>query len=73
MGVSNLLKGDHFVEPFTPGTYEEYDITEDGFVKFNKKVEFHAPGQKPSFKTFVPWNGKKLNIWTILSDIFFNF
>ncbi|XP_016845558.1 asparagine synthetase [glutamine-hydrolyzing] [Nasonia vitripennis] len=55
-GIANLLTGDHVVEPFLPGTFEEYDLLEDGHVKFIRRERYHEPGQKPSFTTFVPWN-----------------
>ncbi|XP_011501784.1 PREDICTED: asparagine synthetase [glutamine-hydrolyzing]-like [Ceratosolen solmsi marchali] len=56
VGIAKLLSGDHVVEPFTPGTFEEYDILENGLVKFVRQEQYHEPGQKPSFNTYVPWN-----------------
>lgn len=45
------------VEPFHPGTFEEYDLLENGLVKFVRSGRFHEPGQRPSFVPFVPWKG----------------
>jgi len=45
------------LEPFPPGTFEEYDILENGTVKLVQSKRYFSPGDKPSFKTFVPWGG----------------
>lgn len=45
------------VEPFSPGTWEEYDVLEDGRVKFLQKQRYHTPGDKPNFTPLVPWIG----------------
>ncbi|XP_014231151.1 asparagine synthetase [glutamine-hydrolyzing] [Trichogramma pretiosum] len=53
--ISNMLKGEHKMEPFPPGTYEEYDVLENGRVKFVRRHRYHEPGLKPTFKPFLPW------------------
>jgi asparagine synthase (glutamine-hydrolysing) len=41
------------IEPFTPGTFEEYDILENGGAKLVRKQIFHLPGDRPSFQPFI--------------------
>ncbi|XP_058790517.1 asparagine synthetase [glutamine-hydrolyzing] [Phymastichus coffea] len=55
VGIAKILKGDYVVEPFPPGTYEEYNLLDNGQVKFVRAKRFHEPGQKPSFLPLVPW------------------
>lgn len=52
------------VEPFPPGTFEEYDITDDGFVKFVRSQRYFSPGDRPVFKPFVPYEGKHIMNYT---------
>lgn len=52
------MKGEWSLEPFLPGHFEEYRLLPDGHVKLLKTVNYHKPGDKPSFKVAVPWNGK---------------
>lgn len=55
-GISEDLNGyKKKLEPFPPGTYEEYDLLDNGTVKLVHSQKFFSPGDKPSFKTFVPW------------------
>lgn len=52
------LNGDkQKVDPFPPGTFEEYDIRDDGFVKFVRIQKYFSPGDRPIFKPFVPYGG----------------
>lgn len=56
MDLTKSMKGAAWkIEPFPPGHYEEYSISENGTAKLLKKVQYHKPGDKPSFVTFVPW------------------
>nr|XP_023029246.1 asparagine synthetase [glutamine-hydrolyzing] isoform X1 [Leptinotarsa decemlineata]XP_023029247.1 asparagine synthetase [glutamine-hydrolyzing] isoform X1 [Leptinotarsa decemlineata]XP_023029248.1 asparagine synthetase [glutamine-hydrolyzing] isoform X1 [Leptinotarsa decemlineata] len=66
LGVSSEAKGlvelqkelngeSYKLEPFPPGTYEEYDLLESGKVKLVKTVKYHSPGDKPLFKPFLPY------------------
>ncbi|XP_044268366.1 asparagine synthetase [glutamine-hydrolyzing] [Tribolium madens] len=41
------------IKPFTPGTFEEYDLVKTGGVKLVRKHTFHQPGDKPIFQPFV--------------------
>lgn len=54
------------LEPFPPGTYEEYDITENGTVKLVRSERYHQVGDRPHFTTFVPWQGE---FWRPLAAI----
>lgn len=56
--IANELNGEgRQLEPFTPGTFEEYDLLEDGRTKFVRREFFHKPGDKPSFKPFILYEG----------------
>ncbi|KAK0078664.1 hypothetical protein PV325_002223 [Microctonus aethiopoides] len=56
IGLSSQVTGEWTLEPFPPGYYEEYSIQVDGKVKLIEAVNYHKPGDKPSFDTFIPWN-----------------
>ncbi|KAG5878889.1 hypothetical protein JTB14_031547 [Gonioctena quinquepunctata] len=43
------------LEPFPPGTFEEYDILESGKVKLVRSQRYYSPGDKPSFKPFTSY------------------
>lgn len=43
------------LEPFPPGTFEEYDLLEDGKVKLVRSQKYFSPGDKPSFEPFLPY------------------
>lgn len=43
------------LEPFPPGFFEEYDLLENERVKLVQSKRFFSPGDKPTLKTFVPW------------------
>lgn len=45
------------LEPFPPGTFEEYSLAPDGTAKLLRKGTFHRPGDKPSFRPFVLYEG----------------
>lgn len=54
--IQNEVNGEHKkLEPFPPGTFEEYDILENGKVKLVRSQRYFSPGDKPSFKPFVPY------------------
>lgn len=53
--MTDQMSGTWTLEPFPPGHYEEYRILPDGTVKLLKTVNYHKPGDKPSFDVFVPW------------------
>ncbi|KAJ8688388.1 hypothetical protein QAD02_024183 [Eretmocerus hayati] len=69
-GIADLLTGDHYVEPFPPGTFEEYDILEDGLVKLVRRERYHEPGQKPIFKPLVPWSALGSNVHENIRTLF---
>ncbi|XP_033211901.1 asparagine synthetase [glutamine-hydrolyzing] [Belonocnema kinseyi] len=54
-GITNQFPSDWTLQPFPPGYYEEYEISEKGKVTLLRSVQYHKPGDKPSFPTFVPW------------------
>lgn len=41
--------------PFPPGTFEEYDLLENGKVKLVRSVRYFNPGDKPAFLPFLPY------------------
>lgn len=41
--------------PFKPGTYEEYSLSTNNAAKLIKSEVFHSPGDRPSFKPFIPY------------------
>ncbi|CAG9768313.1 unnamed protein product [Ceutorhynchus assimilis] len=43
------------LEPFPPGTFEEYDLTDKGTAKLVRSERYFTPGMRPLFKPFVPW------------------
>lgn len=60
------------LEPFPPGTFEEYDITENGTVKLVRSERYHRVGDRPHFTPFVPWQdlsnqSHETNIRTLLT------
>ncbi|XP_076748576.1 asparagine synthetase [Xylocopa sonorina] len=72
MKITKEMKSKWTLEPFPPGYFEEYEILNDGRTKLLSKVNYHKPGDKPSFQTFVPHNGLSStdiheNIRTLLS------
>ncbi|KAF5299372.1 hypothetical protein FQR65_LT09413 [Abscondita terminalis] len=42
------------LEPFPPGTFEEYELLENGKTKMIRSEVYHRPGDRPNFKLFVP-------------------
>lgn len=77
MEIEKELNGEGKVlEPFPPGTFEEYDILESGKVKLVRTLKYFSPGDKPSFKPLVPYEGKNLNciqIVIIYNHLFLRF
>jgi len=55
MAITKCINNKWTLEPFPPGHYEEYEILHDGRTKLLKNVNYHKPGDKPSFQVFVPW------------------
>ncbi|XP_044752180.1 asparagine synthetase [glutamine-hydrolyzing] [Coccinella septempunctata] len=54
--VEHDLNGEErTLAPFKPGTYEEYNVLDNGKVKLVRQASFHKPGDRPSFKTYVPF------------------
>ncbi|KAK9752107.1 Asparagine synthase [Popillia japonica] len=54
--IDKELNGhDRVLEPFPPGTFEEYEILEDGRVKLLQQATYHGPGLKPAFRPFIPY------------------
>lgn len=54
--ISQQVNGDEWsIEPFPPGTFEEYQLLDDGKAKFIRREKFHGPGDRPTFKPFVPY------------------
>lgn len=54
IGITEKFSSDWVVEPFRPGFYEEYEVSKEGKASLLKSVQFHKPGDKPFFQTFVP-------------------
>ncbi|XP_030751059.1 asparagine synthetase [glutamine-hydrolyzing] [Sitophilus oryzae] len=54
--VAESLNGfKKMLEPFPPGTFEEYDILENGTVKLVQSQRYFSPGDRPSFQPFLPY------------------
>lgn len=53
--ISKRINGKWTLEPFRPGYYEEYEILHDGRTKILSNINYHKPGDKPSFHVYVPW------------------
>lgn len=53
----DLNNGSATLEPFPPGTFEEYSLSEDGKAKLIRSGVYHTPGDKPSFLPFVLYEG----------------
>lgn len=63
MAIAQQLNGlGSRLEPFPPGTYEEYSLAADGTAKLIRKATFHKPGDKPSFAPFVLYEGKLIDV-----------
>ena len=56
VGIKKRVKSKQLLEPFPPGHYEEYEILSNGRTKLLTRVNYHKPGDKPSFKPYTPWN-----------------
>ncbi|CAH1963765.1 unnamed protein product [Acanthoscelides obtectus] len=56
------LKGDRKkLEPFAPGTFEEYDLLENGTVKLVQSKRYFSPGDRPAFEPFILYEDLKPN------------
>lgn len=68
IGLAEELNGSKWkLQPFPPGTFEEYELLDDGTVKLLREVKYHKPGDKPHFNTLVPYES---NIIIIIYFIF---
>ncbi|KZC10130.1 Asparagine synthetase [glutamine-hydrolyzing], partial [Dufourea novaeangliae] len=56
MEITKQITSKWVLEPFQPGHYMEYEIFNDGRTKQLSKVNYHIPGDKPSFKVHTDWN-----------------
>lgn len=71
--VEHDLNGEEkCLSPFKPGSFEEYNVLESGKVKLVQQTTFHKPGDRPGFKTYVPYenlipNDHLSNIRTLLT------
>ncbi|KRT78921.1 hypothetical protein AMK59_8604, partial [Oryctes borbonicus] len=70
--IERELEGaDRILQPFPPGTFEEYEVT-DGRTKLLQQFVYHGPGLKPAFKPLVPYeelsNDVLANIRTLLTQ-----
>ncbi|XP_043469934.1 asparagine synthetase [glutamine-hydrolyzing]-like [Leptopilina heterotoma] len=54
IGITEKFPSDWELKPFTPGFYQEYELTEEGKVNLLRSVQYHKPGDKPGFTTFIP-------------------
>ncbi|KAF5288853.1 hypothetical protein FQA39_LY03732 [Lamprigera yunnana] len=53
VAIAKQLNGESFnLQPFPPGTFEEYQILDDGKTKLIKTGVFHLPGDRPTFRTY---------------------
>lgn len=57
------------IEPFPPGTFEEYDLTDSGFAKFVRRQRYFSPGDRPTFKPFVSFEGSDTCIIFLIVSI----
>lgn len=58
MDIAEQVNGEsRKLEPFHPGTFEEYDLLDDGTTKLIRRQIYHGPGDRPSFKPFVLYEG----------------
>ncbi|KAF2900941.1 hypothetical protein ILUMI_05244 [Ignelater luminosus] len=54
--IAEQLNGEgRKLEPFPPGTFEEYELLENGTTKLLHQEIFHKPGDRPSFRPFMPY------------------
>lgn len=64
VGINDQINSESkILEPFTPGSYKEYDIVDNGKVKLVLEGDFHKPGDRPSFTPFLPYESKVLLIY----------
>lgn len=56
MEITKQMTSKWTLEPFKPGSYEEYKILINGRTKLLTKVNYYQPGDKPHFAAFVPYN-----------------
>lgn len=59
MSLSSKLNGGKWkVEQFPPGHFAEYKLHPDGKATLVRMERYYSLGDKPSFKTLVPYSGK---------------
>ncbi|KAK9303133.1 hypothetical protein QLX08_005087 [Tetragonisca angustula] len=56
MDITKQMTSKWALKPFQPGSYEEYEILNDGRTKLLTKVNYYQPGDKAHFSAFVPYN-----------------
>ncbi|OAD62590.1 Asparagine synthetase [glutamine-hydrolyzing] [Eufriesea mexicana] len=56
IGITKQITSRCILEPFPPGSYEEYEILNDGRTKLLRRVNYYQPGDKPSFQAFIPYD-----------------
>lgn len=56
MDITKQITSKWALKPFQPGSYEEYEILNDGRTKLLIKVNYYQPGDKAHFSAFVPYN-----------------
>nr|CAI5823171.1 unnamed protein product [Callosobruchus analis] len=63
--IEHELKDDRKkVVPFPPGTFEDYDLLENGTVKLVRSKRYFSPGDKPAFRPFVLYEDLSPNAHT---------
>lgn len=50
------------LEPFPPGTFEEYSLAADGTTKFIRREVFCGVGDRPAFVPFVLYEGNVFGV-----------
>ncbi|KOX69818.1 Asparagine synthetase [glutamine-hydrolyzing] [Melipona quadrifasciata] len=56
INITKQMASKWSLKPFQPGSYEEYEILNDGRTKLLTKVNYYQPGDKAHFSAFVPYN-----------------
>ncbi|KAK4880630.1 hypothetical protein RN001_008776 [Aquatica leii] len=69
--ISKELNGEGFcLEPFPPGTFEEYELFDDGKTKLIRREVYHTPGDRPSFKPYFPYEDLSNDYLTNIKNLF---
>lgn len=67
MAISKRINGKSSLEPFPPGYYEEYEILNDGRTKLLRSINYHKPGDTPSFAVYTPWASKYMTLLKVVN------